>query len=108
MLEMIVYIKHLSFRLCMLLDCEDLPDVKKENKKPLCACSTTVRGRVHLRQDFPGDAALVMTNLQLNDTGRYRCEVVDGLEDKSASVLLELYGEPRQCLQPHKTPFPSS
>lgn len=48
---------------------------------------------MHLRQDFPGDAALVMTDLQLNDTGRYRCEVVDGLEDKSASVYLDLYGE---------------
>ncbi|XP_044036545.1 hyaluronan and proteoglycan link protein 3-like [Siniperca chuatsi] len=50
------------------------------------------RGRVQLRQDFPGDAALVMTRLQLNDTGRYRCEVVDGLEDKSTSVYLELQG----------------
>ncbi|XP_041843825.1 hyaluronan and proteoglycan link protein 3-like [Melanotaenia boesemani] len=50
------------------------------------------RGRVELRQDFPGDAALVMTDLQLNDTGRYRCEVVDGLEDKSATVHLELQG----------------
>ncbi|XP_042269453.1 hyaluronan and proteoglycan link protein 3-like [Thunnus maccoyii] len=50
------------------------------------------RGRVQLRQDFPGDAALVMTELQLNDSGRYICEVVDGLEDKSTSVELELRG----------------
>ncbi|XP_035538065.1 hyaluronan and proteoglycan link protein 3-like [Morone saxatilis] len=50
------------------------------------------RGRVQLRQDFPGDAALVMTKLQLNDTGHYRCEVVDRLEDKSSSVYLELRG----------------
>ncbi|XP_042372446.1 hyaluronan and proteoglycan link protein 3-like, partial [Plectropomus leopardus] len=49
-------------------------------------------GRVQLRQDFPGDAALVMMTLQLNDTGRYRCEVVDGLEDGSTSVYLELSG----------------
>lgn len=47
---------------------------------------------MQLRQDFPGDAALVMTKLQLNDTGRYRCEVVDGLEDKSTPVYLELRG----------------
>lgn len=47
---------------------------------------------MQLRQDFPGDAALVMTQLQLNDTGRYRCEVVDGLEDKSTSVHLEFHG----------------
>ncbi|KAM3626149.1 uncharacterized protein V6R79_023701 [Siganus canaliculatus] len=50
------------------------------------------RGRVQLRQDFPGDASLVVADLQLNDTGRYRCEVVDGLEDQSASVYLELRG----------------
>lgn len=51
------------------------------------------RGRVHLRQDFPGDAALMMTAVMVNETGRYRCEVVDGLEDKSVSVDLELYGK---------------
>lgn len=52
----------------------------------------SVRDRVYLRQDSPGDASLVMTELQLNDTGRYRCEVIDGLEDKSATVDLELRG----------------
>lgn len=51
-----------------------------------------VRGRAQLSRDFPGDAALLMTRLQSNDTGRYRCEVVDGLEDKSASIDLELRG----------------
>lgn len=56
------------------------------------SASWLVRGRVQLRQDFQGDAALVMTDLQLNDTGRYRCEVVDGLEDKSSLVHLELRG----------------
>lgn len=53
---------------------------------------------MHLRQDFPGDAALVITEVMLNETGRYRCEVVDGLEDKSVSVDLELYGKwPKLC-----------
>ncbi|XP_037305136.2 hyaluronan and proteoglycan link protein 3-like [Pungitius pungitius] len=50
------------------------------------------RGRVQLRRGFPGDAALLMTDLLLNNTGSYRCEVVDGLEDKSTSVYLELRG----------------
>ncbi|XP_061831286.1 hyaluronan and proteoglycan link protein 3-like [Nerophis lumbriciformis] len=50
------------------------------------------RGRVQLRQNFPEDAALVMTQLQLNNTGRYVCEVVDGLEDKRTTVDLELRG----------------
>lgn len=47
---------------------------------------------MHLRRDFPGDAALVITEVMVNETGRYRCEVVDGLEDKSVSVDLELQG----------------
>ena len=47
---------------------------------------------MHLRQDFPGDATLVMSGLQLNESGRYRCEVVDGLEDRSAVVDVELRG----------------
>ncbi|KAM6943493.1 LOW QUALITY PROTEIN: hyaluronan and proteoglycan link protein 3-like [Xenentodon cancila] len=50
------------------------------------------RGRTELRQEFLGDAALVMTDLQLGDTGQYRCEVVDGLEDESAAIHLHLQG----------------
>ncbi|AWP01393.1 putative hyaluronan and proteoglycan link protein 3-like [Scophthalmus maximus] len=57
-----------------------------------CRSFGNFRGRVQLRRDVPGDAALFMTELQLNDTGRYRCEVVDGLEDKSTFIDLELRG----------------
>ncbi|XP_028257954.1 hyaluronan and proteoglycan link protein 3-like [Parambassis ranga] len=49
-------------------------------------------GRVKLRQDFPGDAALVISGLQPSDIGRYHCEVVDGQEDGSVTVKLELHG----------------
>lgn len=56
-------------------------------------CCVLDRGRVHLRQEFPGDAALVIAEVTLSDMGRYRCEVVDGVEDKSVSVNLELYGD---------------
>lgn len=58
-------------------------------------------GRVKLRQDFPGDAALVITGLQLCDIGRYRCEVADGQEDGSVTVNLELNGAVRlySCLR---------
>ncbi|KAF7647579.1 hypothetical protein LDENG_00170360 [Lucifuga dentata] len=59
------------------------------------------RGRVGLRQDFPGDAALVMTELHLKDAGRYLCEVVDGLEDKSISIDLELQGVVFPYQHPH-------
>ncbi|KAM9376437.1 hyaluronan and proteoglycan link protein 3 [Pholidichthys leucotaenia] len=50
------------------------------------------RGRVRLRRSVPGDLSLVINELQLNDTGRYRCEVIDGLEDESVTVELELRG----------------
>ncbi|XP_034390228.1 hyaluronan and proteoglycan link protein 3 [Cyclopterus lumpus] len=50
------------------------------------------RGRVRLRRSAPGDMSLVINELQLNDTGRYRCEVIDGLEDESVTVDLELRG----------------
>ena len=51
------------------------------------------RGRVRLRRAAPGDMSLVINELHLNDTGRYRCEVIDGLEDESVTVELELRGE---------------
>ncbi|XP_071400817.1 hyaluronan and proteoglycan link protein 3 [Centroberyx affinis] len=50
------------------------------------------RGRVRLRRSAPGDMSLVINELHLNDTGRYRCEVIDGLEDESVTVDLELRG----------------
>ncbi|XP_062277095.1 hyaluronan and proteoglycan link protein 3 [Scomber scombrus] len=50
------------------------------------------RGRVRLRRSAPGDMSLVINELHLNDTGRYRCEVIDGLEDESVTVELELRG----------------
>ncbi|XP_003455453.2 hyaluronan and proteoglycan link protein 3 [Oreochromis niloticus] len=50
------------------------------------------RGRVRLRRSAPGDMSLVINELQVNDTGRYRCEVIDGLEDDSVTVDLELRG----------------
>ncbi|KAM3869819.1 hyaluronan and proteoglycan link protein 3 [Diretmus argenteus] len=50
------------------------------------------RGRVRLRRAAPGDLSLVINELHLNDTGRYRCEVIDGLEDESVTVDLEMRG----------------
>ncbi|KAF3855173.1 hypothetical protein F7725_023228 [Dissostichus mawsoni] len=50
------------------------------------------KGRVRLRRSAPGDMSLVINGLQLNDTGRYRCEVIDGLEDESVTVDLEMRG----------------
>ncbi|CAG01054.1 unnamed protein product, partial [Tetraodon nigroviridis] len=50
------------------------------------------RGRVRLRRSAPGDLSLVIDGLQVSDAGRYRCEVIDGLEDESVTVELKLRG----------------
>lgn len=61
------------------------------------------KGRVRLRRSVPGDMSLVINELQLNDTGRYRCEVIDGLEDDSVTVDLELRGENMSCFSRTRT-----
>lgn len=38
------------------------------------------------------DASLVITELTLEDYGRYKCEVIDGLEDGTVVVSLDLEG----------------
>ncbi|KAM5206963.1 hyaluronan and proteoglycan link protein 3 isoform 1-T2 [Hipposideros larvatus] len=50
------------------------------------------RGRVHLQQDEEHQVSLEIQDLRLEDCGRYRCEVIDGLEDESGLVELELRG----------------
>uniref|UniRef100_A0A2K5I3F0 Hyaluronan and proteoglycan link protein 3 n=2 Tax=Colobus angolensis palliatus TaxID=336983 RepID=A0A2K5I3F0_COLAP len=50
------------------------------------------QGRVHLRQEKEHDVSLEIQDLRLEDYGRYRCEVIDGLEDESGLVELELRG----------------
>lgn len=49
-------------------------------------------GRVHLQAASPMDASLVITEITLEDYGKYKCEVIDGLEDGTAVVSLDLEG----------------
>ncbi|XP_023566059.1 hyaluronan and proteoglycan link protein 3 isoform X4 [Octodon degus] len=49
-------------------------------------------GRAHLQQDREREASLELQDLRPEDSGRYRCEVIDGLEDESGVVELELRG----------------
>ncbi|XP_047236217.1 hyaluronan and proteoglycan link protein 1-like [Girardinichthys multiradiatus] len=37
-----------------------------------------------------GDASLVLTEVSMEDMGRYRCEVIDGMEDIIQDVILEV------------------
>ncbi|NXX52530.1 HPLN2 protein, partial [Scopus umbretta] len=48
--------------------------------------------RVHLRHSHRYDASLTITNVALEDEGRYRCQLVNGLEDESVSLTLHLEG----------------
>lgn len=49
-------------------------------------------GRVHLQGSSPMDASLVITEITLEDYGKYKCEVIDGLEDGTVVVSLDLEG----------------
>ncbi|XP_010876477.1 hyaluronan and proteoglycan link protein 1 [Esox lucius] len=49
-------------------------------------------GRVYLQNSAPNDASLVITELTLEDYGRYKCEVIDALEDGTGVVSLDLQG----------------
>lgn len=50
-------------------------------------------GRIHLQGSSPTDASLVITEITLEDYGKYKCEVIDGLEDSTVVVTLDLEGE---------------
>ncbi|NXW10403.1 HPLN2 protein, partial [Fregetta grallaria] len=48
--------------------------------------------RVRLRHSHRYDASLTITDVALEDEGRYRCQLVNGLEDESISLTLHLEG----------------
>ncbi|KAM4709916.1 hyaluronan and proteoglycan link protein 1 [Discoglossus pictus] len=50
------------------------------------------QGRVYLQGASENDASLVISDITLEDYGKYKCEVIDGLEDDTAVVSLELQG----------------
>ncbi|XP_063803156.1 hyaluronan and proteoglycan link protein 2 isoform X2 [Pseudophryne corroboree] len=51
-----------------------------------------LKGRARLRRSHRLDASLIITNVTLEDEGRYKCELVNGLEDQSLMLSLELEG----------------
>lgn len=50
------------------------------------------QNRIYLLEMDDNDATLVITNLDLNDYGTYRCEIINGMNDQIAEVDLELQG----------------
>lgn len=49
-------------------------------------------GRVFLQEASDRDASLVITDVTLDDYGKYKCEIIEGLEDDTGVVTLDLQG----------------
>lgn len=62
--------------------------------------------RAHLKRSHRYDASLTISNLTLDDEGRYRCQLVNGLEDESVSLVLQLEGR-RGSQARQRVPSPS-
>lgn len=52
----------------------------------------TLGPRASLRGAHPLDASLRIVNLELEDDGQYRCELINGIEDESVEVTLSIEG----------------
>lgn len=50
-------------------------------------------GRARMRRGHRLDASLVIADVRLEDEGRYRCELINGIEDESVALTLRLEGE---------------
>ncbi|GCC25531.1 hyaluronan and proteoglycan link protein 1-like [Chiloscyllium punctatum] len=48
------------------------------------------QGRVFLENE--NDASITITDLTLEDYGNYKCEIIEGLDDVSGTILLDLQG----------------
>ncbi|MBN3287777.1 HPLN1 protein, partial [Polyodon spathula] len=47
-------------------------------------------GRVFLQEASNRDASLIITDITLDDYGKYKCEIIEGLEDDTGVVTLDL------------------
>lgn len=52
-----------------------------------------LEGRARMRRGHRLDASLVIAGVRLEDEGRYRCELINGIEDESVALTLRLEGE---------------
>uniref|UniRef100_UPI00398F152E hyaluronan and proteoglycan link protein 1 n=1 Tax=Pristiophorus japonicus TaxID=55135 RepID=UPI00398F152E len=50
------------------------------------------QGRVFLDEVNENDASITITDLRLEDYGNYKCEIIEGLDDATGTVLLDLQG----------------
>lgn len=57
--------------------------------------------RVFLEGTDKEDATIIITDVGVEDTGRYRCEIINGMEDSMQEVFLEVHGgliDGKSCL----------
>lgn len=50
--------------------------------------------RVFLQDSDGDDASLIITDISMDDMGRYRCEIMDGVEDIVQDVILKVENGP--------------
>lgn len=48
------------------------------------------QGRAFMREADDDDASLVLTNVTQDDEGKYKCEVIDGMDDSIVEVTVEV------------------
>ncbi len=48
--------------------------------------------RVFLPELDSEDASIVITDLSMDDMGKYRCEIINGMEDTVQEIILEVQG----------------
>lgn len=48
--------------------------------------------RVFLQEHDNDDASLLITDVSMDDMGKYRCEIINGMEDTVQEILLEVQG----------------
>ena len=62
-------------------------------------------GRARMRRGHRLDASLVIAGVRLEDEGRYRCELINGIEDESVALTLRLEGEALRSPPPTPAPW---
>ncbi|XP_056153333.1 hyaluronan and proteoglycan link protein 1-like [Lampris incognitus] len=50
------------------------------------------RGRVFLQEADSEDASLMITDISADDMGKYRCEIINGMDDNIVEITLEMQG----------------
>lgn len=63
-------------------------------------------GRARMRRGHRLDASLVIEGVRLEDEGRYRCELINGIEDESVALTLSLEGKALGFLAPSSSGLP--